>query len=517
MKQGIKPFLEELLGFVHVLDDVQEGPDIQPYLLKIAAKYADIDNKGQLWHSLDDLCGDIPETYLMLLEYLYAAVKDEEILEKQLSLLKEGLQNDTLDLFYANYYKWQITHRLFTTFNSKNFYCERSDLHKALINKMEKFIDLQLPFIEENKRNKDRIVVAIAQFLGIKHGPTRNALDYCYTLQSKLKKEVFLFIANELPVTSNSEYENYGIQYTYFNYLEKYDGYFTLEYRGVTIKGYQCKINSGNKKQIREVLLNVYEWNPGLVYNIGSENMVIDLCSRFTKEVTIPLGNIYPITDGPYLIVPRKIEKGDKEIINYISKNNQRVIESIFVYKLEEPIKKYLKSDFGIEEQAFVIAIVGTRLEAEIDDEFIRILHQILESDPTIFIVFMGNFPDYEDAQVKIGYQDRVKYIGHQSDVRGVMNIAQLYLNPPRRGGGTSSVEALAEGVPVITLPKCDVAYSCGEDFYCASTKDMLKLIQRYMQDDEFYRVQKEKAYRQAERVVDTEAVLKNIIDIVGI
>lgn len=512
MNYAEKQTLEELLDLVKVLEENQKSPEIAARLSKIGQSYGDITDKDNFWLILDEMCKDDPRIYLTLLEYIFAAVKGEEIIKKQLQVLTDGVRVGSIDLFYAIFMKWQLIHRIFMAYNSKPLFIERRKLHNELLESMKRYLGFDLPPIEKDQRNENRIVVTSLQFLSLKHGPTRNIVDYCYTLQKQLKKEVFLLIAAEMPSEIVKEYEAAGLKYCYFSHRNEADGYYNFEYLGEKINGYQCRINRANIDNIREIILEIYQWKPSLVYNIGSENILVDLIGSFTEEISIPCGNVYPVTEAKYNILPRKIEDQDGEILQYLADQNQKVIESIFVYKLDEPIRRYKKSDFDIDEKSFVITIVGTRLGVEVNDEFIPVLKKVLELDPTIVLVFIGICTDFEEKRKKIGFGDRVKYIGHQKDLRGVLNIAQLYLNPPRKGGGTSSVEALAEGVPVITLGSCDVAYSCGEAFECASIDEMPELVHKYMTDKEFYENQSKRAKIQSESVVNTEEVLRGIL-----
>ena len=66
----------------------------------------------------------------------------------------------------------------------------------------------------------------------------------------------------------------------------------------------------------------------------------------------------------------------------------------------------------------------------------------------------------------------------------GMLN---LYLNPKRSGGGFSSAMALTAGIPVVTLPNCDVSYNVGETFTVPDTEIMINEICRYAEDKEFY------------------------------
>lgn len=507
-----KILLEELLDLVRALEDTSQEPDLKTRLQNIGTKYQDVSNKKSFWNILDDMCTDIPETYFMLLEYLYAASKDEEVLIKELDILIKGLHEGKIELFYAIFYKWQIIHRNFMTYDSKLLFIERSRLNIELLARMKEFLDYDLDPIPKEERNPDRVLVTITQLLGLKHGPTRNALDYCHTLKTKLGKEVFLLVAAEMPGEGDTEFETYGLDYGYFNYYKGYEGEFSIEYLGEKIQGYQCRINKEKRENIRDIVAAIYQWKPYLVYNIGSENLIVDLCGSFTEEVTVPCGNVYPISEAKYHIVTRRKEERDKDILEYLQSRHHKVIESFFVYKLEEPVRRYRKSDFGIDETAYVITLVGTRLHDEIVEPFISVLKAVLDLDSSVTLVFMGTFDNFEEKRQLIGNPDRVLYVGHQSDLRGALNIADLYLNPIRKGGGTSAAEALAEGVPVISLGNCDVAYTSGEDFLVGSVEEIPALVRRYMTDQEYYQSQKQKAYEQAARVVDTEAVLREIL-----
>jgi glycosyltransferase involved in cell wall biosynthesis len=511
MRQSEKELLELLLGLVQSIEKM-ENTNMDDWLERIKKSYISIGETEQLWKILDDMCGDIPQTYMMLLDYLYTAVQTEAIIKKQYEILEKAVSSRQVNLFYAIFYKWQLISRNFLLFGSSSLFIERSRLQIALLDKMKEYLGFDLEPIPRQERNDNKILVTCTQLLGVKHGPTRNALDYCYTLQKKLGKEVFLFVAAETPTTEMAEYESCGIEYRYFNHCDDYEGYFTLDYLDEQIHGYQCKINDDKRDNIIDIIIKIYQWKPYLVYHIGTENLIVDLCGTFVDEVCVPTANEYPISEAKYHVVTRGIEERDEPVLKFLEERNQKVIESLFVYKLEEPIKKYSKNEFGISENAYVIVIVGARLDQEIKEPFISIMKTILKLDPRICFAFIGNFKKFEERQRCFEEKNRLIYLGFQDDLRGVLNIAELYLNPPRKGGGTSAAEALMEGVPVITLGKCDVAYTSGAEFLVESLEGMPELVRRYMEDEEFCRDKKEKAYQQAQRVVDTEAVLRAVL-----
>lgn len=507
-----KTFLDELLKLVNTIQNSGDEKQINNILLDIHNQYEKVQDKCALWKTMDDMCVGISKEYFILLEYLYAATHDEYIVTKQLNLLTDGVNSEEIDLFFAIFHKWQITSKIFLTYSSDSKYIGRRNLHKSLMNKLYQFIGVDFPFIIEP--NYNRIVVISSQLIGLNHGPTRNVMDYCYTLKKKLNKEVFILITYEMPVDQNEnrEYVVPGIAYNYFNYIKDMDDEFVIKYQNEVFHGYQCHVNRYNKNKISSILQFVYEWKPFLVYNIGSDNLISDICCRFTMGVSIPCSYNFPISEAQFLILPRCIEEYDKEIVNYILERKQNIIESIFVYKLKEKVSIYRKVDYGFSDDAFIVAIVGTRLDYEIDKAFSEILNTILEQDENIGIVFIGTFNNFDIIKENIGYSNRVKYLGLQEDVRGVLNISDLYLNPPRKGGGTSAIEAMVEGIPLITLPNCDVNYASENQFLCTDIEDIPELVLKYKNDVNFYNVQSQKAIFQAKKVVNTEKILNEVI-----
>jgi hypothetical protein len=74
-----------------------------------------------------------------------------------------------------------------------------------------------------------------------------------------------------------------------------------------------------------------------------------------------------------------------------------------------------------------------------------------------------------------------------------VIAMTDLFVNPPRQGGGGGAARAFAVGVPVVTFPNCDVSNVAGTDFCCENFSQMKEQITRYREDKVFYKKQKEK------------------------
>lgn len=85
-------------------------------------------------------------------------------------------------------------------------------------------------------------------------------------------------------------------------------------------------------------------------------------------------------------------------------------------------------------------------------------------------------------------YGKRIHFLGYCMDLPGTYRALHLYLNPRRLGGGWSSAMALMAGLPVVTLPACDVAYNVGGEFTVTTEEEMVDAVIRYASDTCFTR-----------------------------
>ncbi|MFV0518836.1 MAG: glycosyltransferase [Lachnospirales bacterium] len=452
---------------------------------------------------------------IIILEYLYLVTESETILEKELEVLEKYAKTEHLDFYYSLFLKWQNTLRIFVSQEKNLNYIRLRNLHTSLISRYKNLINFSLEYIPIEERNNDQIVIFITQISGEKHGPTRNLTDYAYTLQKKLGKKVFVVIAYDMPSRHTFITAYPYINYTEFNYSEELEGAQSHECLGETIPFYGTKLQEGNEQDTLEIIKYVHSLKPGLIYNMGGNNILADICGEFTTEVTLPFSNNFPITDAKYIILPRNLNAFDSEVQNFIENKGQEIIESVFVYKLDEAITLRKKEDFGFKEKNFVISIVGGRLAEEVTGTFVEKLNEYMSKNQDAVVLLVGTYDSFETKKRQFLHLDRINFIGFQNDLRGVLEAVDVYLNPPRKGGGTSGAEALAQGVPVVTLPFFDVGYTVGDYFTCEDMDKIFETLHRYYVDKDFYALQSKRGLEQVEKITNTEQVIKDILKVV--
>ena len=359
-----------------------------------------------------------------------------------------------------------------------------------------------LEMIPLEKRNENLVVVITEQFLAVQHGPTKSALDRCKAIMTKMGKNVLLLNVAEL-LSNVGEIPFYNVQYA--SYMPEKSGEKIQYWKGVKIPYYQCGNDMPDMGAMEGLLREIREMAPGRVVTIGSGGVFGGLVSRMLPVLTIgmvPSG--LECTCAQYQTLGRKLTEEDISILHQIGHTERHVIESVFTSSLKPQEEHITRKELGIGENKFLMMVVGARLDEEVTDKFLMMLDEVLEED--MYIGFLGYFSKYKDYINKFRrLREQSAYFGFCNDILSRLEVCDLYVNPIRKGGGTSCVEAMFLGVPVVTVNYGDVAVNAGEAFCVKDYAEMQKKIRQYYKDKAFYEKMSETAGKRAEVLLDTE------------
>ena len=103
--------------------------------------------------------------------------------------------------------------------------------------------------------------------------------------------------------------------------------------------------------------------------------------------------------------------------------------------------------------------------------------------------------------------------LGRVNDVLGILECMDLYVNPKRRGGGFSVMEAFKAGIPAVTIAFGDVAAAAGTEFCVENYEEMLDVIEKYIEDKVFYQEKCELAKLRVEKMTNGAREFKEGIE----
>jgi hypothetical protein len=364
----------------------------------------------------------------------------------------------------------------------------------------------ELEIVQKDLRDDQLIYIFTSQFLSEHHSPTKVALDTCYNLIKHFNKKVILINTKEC-LTLEGMIPMFNI--TRGNVIEQFSSINSINYQDVIIPFYQPNTNMPNDQEINKILSSIQKNKPYLIINIG-QSIVGDIASNIVPAVTLPLG-MYEYSRSNFYVINNKHEK--ERYIKLYDFKEENIIVSRFAFELKNQFKKFSKNQLSIPNNKFILSVVGNRLNFEIDDDFLSMLDDCCNELNT-FVVFISNyeFNNEQKKQYKYLYRNS-KSMGFQNDLLAIMEHVDLYINPKRKGGGSSAIYALYKGKPVITLNYGDVANNVGDEFCCETYSEMYDLIKKYKLDKDFYLKQSKIAKERALILTDFNEFIKNILD----
>lgn len=383
----------------------------------------------------------------------------------------------------------------YQTVQYANCYSERRRFHRQNVERLGRWIGSRYSYIPATCRKRKRVAIVTEQIMSPKHSPTLFVLNFAYVLQKFLGFDVTLF---SCPSNGWLSEELWGYTWQYCDTLE-YDKP-EAKWKDAIFPCYQYDMNENARESYVAMLSAIYEYNPLFVLQLGVINPVADLIGQFTTTASKAMSSACPVTEADILLrTGRKSaeeERGYNECLGTHQK--QLFLEDTFPLSFEESENKPSRSNLKLPGDMFLIAIVGNRLDQELDKEFAQMAAELLQKNQKIAFVFIGVVDAARGYFAGDEFQNHIYYLGYCPDLIGVYGTLNLYLNPKRHGGGVSAVMAMFADLPVVTLPDCDVAFNVGSDFIVSDYEQMVQEVLRYVEDSSYYKKQKQCARERA-------------------
>lgn len=422
------------------------------------------------------------ELYLYILSLITYITSDMEAA----AMAVDYITSNNLSLKDSLYYELQLRRRR----------CNYESYRKIHNFNKEKLQDLFLEEPERIKlqdRNEKSIVVITEQILSVNHAPTKNVLDTIYYLHTRFGYKVHLFVC---PTKLEKKWDTWYGKLD-LNIWKELNGRNGLEYKDITIDTCQIPLKEENFDLIREEIQYIIGLKPHYIYSMGCINAIPDIFTKVTTVVAQSMDTMFPRSDAQILL---KTKSDGAELINSSWLKKQKLVYFKNPYFLEESDFIKTRKELCLPENQYLIGIIGNRLDMEVTGDFVKKIRTVIEENREVSFVFIGTFSKCGSYFSDFMEQGRIIYLGYQKDLLSIYPVLNLYWNPPRKGGGISGLMALKSGVPILTLPNCDVSYNVGNEFICREEEE-LDVIYRYIHDEEFNKIMRKRCIERYQEI----------------
>lgn len=424
------------------------------------------------------------DDYVYIASIIIAYSKNKE--------LKEMFLEYFLKMKYDCFQGAMIEIQILAKGNINNYLFMR-ELHRKNVNLFKKSIDFKYEYIPISEREKNRIVIITDTLISKYNAPTMIVLQYAYVLKKMLGYKVDICAC---PMNKKIEYNWYKPLYTN-SPREKItpNKHFNIICEDISLDVYQFNMDIHGDREYKSLLRFIKTWRPLFVFELGVSNPIADVTRFITTTVAMDVSIHLPISDADYLIKLADQPDEEKYITNY-----QKILSRGATQKYFETSGRiYDRIEFGFKNDDFLVAIVGNRLDMEIDKSFIEVLKKIQDDNENIMYLVIGECNILKDKFEQFGIT-HVCFMGERYDLMETYSIIDLYVNPERSGGGYSGLMAATAGVPVVTMPNCDVAYNVGDDFVVNNYNEMIETVNKCIKDKDFYVKKKEMTKKISEK-----------------
>ena len=167
--------------------------------------------------------------------------------------------------------------------------------------------------------------------------------------------------------------------------------------------------------------------------------------------------------------------------------NNYKLNLQEYSFDFLEPLPKrrHFRSDYLLKDNDYVMVTVGKRLNTEMEKSFIDDVCQLIYNHINTVWLLVGIDSNY---YIKTRYKDlviqnKIIFMQYEEDIAGLFEICNIYVNPPRTGGGRSIRSAIQMKIPVVINDEIlsDAVGFVDDKCIAQNQKEQMRILERYI------------------------------------
>lgn len=354
------------------------------------------------------------------------------------------------------------------------------------------------------------VVILTKQFLRPPHAPSVRTLNFARTLKSEHGKSPVILVTQEFP----NEHDSCIAPCPAANLDKGFLKADTVSWMGETIRFAMLSEGPISEVSVARGLATIAHLNPEIIISIGSPSLFAEtfadsrFCFLYQTITGLPYVNdcYFHTWEEPDNVMQAEIEaRGLQD--QYLFAQHPGFDEKTAQSSLS-------RATYDIPDDAFVFAVVGLRLDREVDDTFLEMCGTIAASNPKAYFAFAGNFSKHEKLMANHpALGPHARYIGFHGDIMAVYDMCDAFLNPIRKGGGGGIVYAMQAGLPALSTPFGDAGLAVANLPDIPDYEAMATTALRLMEDDAFREDYAARSLAESKRMSSGSDIIARIVD----
>lgn len=407
--------------------------------------------------------------------FLYHVTGGEAFLDLAMQGLREqaiSIPNAMSDLFALQHLRFVSGHDHWDPkFEGKIFDCLWTHFNR-IVERLQNYrpaIGLASHGVDTSNR---RALVITDQLVGVGHAPTRIALEAAKSLMLNHDMQVLLVDTAQYPSAPAGSILSLMAP----NNPAMHSQISKVEYEHQVIEVFRPLTAGLGEGPLTSLVERIAAFDSSLVLVIGGACPLAELLNDRAIVMQFPLSADPPITISNYFSLYLPPDDRVNSMLCKMGTADKFLFAAAGGYPTLSSYSIKTREELSLPEKDFVYAVVGNRLAMECDEQFFACLDTICRSGG-IHIFFIGPYAGLDSITSQYHYlRENCTHSKYERDLMAAYHQCDGYINPMRKGGGTSAVYAMQAGMPVLTLPKGDVSIAGSSFPQISSFEELAKV-----------------------------------------
>ncbi len=295
-----------------------------------------------------------------------------------------------------------------------------------------------------------RVALIAPELVNLNHAPTALALHHARLLAEK-GLAVQVFCAQDLRVADMQFFLGGGER----SILAPPDQGSWSSILPASVAVHASNSNFSLRLRWKSMLAQIGTFDPDLVFLVGFSSPLTTPLFKVRPVLGLSINTLPPVSPLDLWLCANEHKAGTQDDTWSPWFPVAEAWHYPYRIMLKPALKAIPRGQIGLRSGSVALISVGDRLDREIQPAWASRMLEFMACHPMVEWVILGGNGQIPPALAG-GNTSNIHLIPHQPDVRSYCQSCDIFVNPPRMGGGFSVAEAMAEGLPVVAYAGSD-------------------------------------------------------------